>query len=268
MRKGETLPSISLETLADIVGPYAPAILRFLVSFPWRYPESPPLVTFVTDVFHPLVTPLTTYTYTNGSLSSDPVSATDEERLPPGGFGLSDAFPHWFGRLEQSALSSEHSSRAVSGAHDEGDALSRGKPSFRQAGRRLPSDHDESRSSIIDVLYYVKRAFDEEGVLDRLPLEAAANPGAWKAWRAHRRDALQDAGNRGSPDDRTIAERRHESRLTIPGGSQRPDEWSWDGVWKERVKKGIDASISNQVLFGPGGDDIVGLFGMLGSNGG
>ncbi|KAL8975357.1 MAG: hypothetical protein Q9197_000435 [Variospora fuerteventurae] len=244
---------------ADIVGPYAPAILRFLVSFPSVYPESPPSITLVTDIFHPLVTPLTTYTYTNGSPSADTVSAADEERLPPGGFGLSDGFPQWFGGPEQSTPSLEHLSRNVSGSYDEDDTPNRGTPPSQYTGRRPLWGHGESRPSIIDVLEYVKRAFDDEGVLDRLPFEAAVNPGAWKAWRAHRRDAVQDAGNSGSLHDRLSAERRHESRHTTPREIKRPDEWSWDGVWKERVKKGVEASMSNHVLFGPGGDDIVAL---------
>src|SRR3954468_18567199 len=93
-------------------GPYAPAVLRFQISFPATYPTLPPLVTFSTDVFHPLLTPLTTYTYTTGSSDTDTVSATDEERLPPGGFSLRHGFPQWFGRARRSAASS----RNVSGS--------------------------------------------------------------------------------------------------------------------------------------------------------
>ena len=41
------------------------------------------------------------------------------------------------------------------------------------------------------------------------------------------------------------------------------DEWSWDGVWKERVRKGIDASIAESTLYGnptSASDDLVCLF--------
>src|ERR1700761_791163 len=79
-------------------GPYATAILRFQISFPPTYPSLPPLVTFSTDIFHPLITPLTTYMYTTDIQDSGTVSATDAERLPPGGFSLRDGFPCWFGR--------------------------------------------------------------------------------------------------------------------------------------------------------------------------
>src|SRR5699024_3148272 len=76
----------------------------------------PPLVTFTTDIFHPLLVPLTTYTFTTGSDdATDTVSATDEERLPPGGFSLRHGFPHWFGRAKKSAANSATSSRNVSG---------------------------------------------------------------------------------------------------------------------------------------------------------
>src|SRR5436190_18841862 len=95
-------------------GPYASAILRFQVRFPPSYPDLPPLVTFNTDIFHPLLVPLTTYTFTTGSSDTDTVSATDEERLPPGGFSLRHGFPHWFGRARRSATNSAASSRNVS----------------------------------------------------------------------------------------------------------------------------------------------------------
>ncbi|KAK4695448.1 hypothetical protein P7C71_g2306, partial [Lecanoromycetidae sp. Uapishka_2] len=93
-------------------------------------------------------------------------------------------------------------------------------------------------TSILEVLQYVKHAFDDEASLDTLPLDAAGNSGAWKAWRAYRRSS-------GMEVDDTVM------------GQQ--DEWSWDGVWEERVKKGIDASIAESTLYGStgGGDDLI-----------
>ena len=99
-----------------------------------------------------------------------------------------------------------------------------------------------SELKITEVLEYMKRAFDDETALDTLPLEAAGNSGAWKAWRAYRRS--NEAG----------------SKLvdSVPS-AHRQDEWSWDGVWEERVRKGIDASIAESTLYGgtSGGDDLV-----------
>ena len=95
---------------------------------------------------------------------------------------------------------------------------------------------------ITGILEYMKRAFDDETALDTLPLEAAGNSGAWKAWRAYRRGS------------------ERESKLvdSVPN-LQKQDEWSWDGVWEERVRKGIDASIADSTLYGgtSGGDDLV-----------
>ena len=94
-------------------------------------------------------------------------------------------------------------------------------------------------------MQYVKQAFNDETALDSLPLEAAGNTGAWKAWRAYRiSKGAMSAGAAISKD-----------------GEKKSDDWNWDGVWEERVRRGIDASISESVLFGgaggAGGDDLV-----------
>ncbi|KAL8944863.1 MAG: hypothetical protein Q9216_000153 [Gyalolechia sp. 2 TL-2023] len=240
------------------MSPYAPAILRFVVSLPPRYPETPPSITFVTDVFHPLVTPLTTYTYTTGSPSSDPVSATDEERLPPGGFGLSDAFPHWFAGTAVS--SSLNSTRNASAWIDKDVASGNGICTFEESGSRQAPGRMGSEIAVIKVLDYMKRAFDEETILDSLPLESAANPGAWKAWRAHRRGIWQYDGDTKTSGHQSGPTRTSHNVRQTQTVARHPDEWNWEGVWRERVKRGIDASVSDQVLFGAGGgDEIVGL---------
>lgn len=98
----------------------------------------------------------------------------------------------------------------------------------------------ERKPGIVDILKYVQQAFVDEAGLDTLPLEAAGNEGAWKAWRAHR--VIKGA------------------MKTLTAKTQRQHgEWNWDGVWEERVRKGIDASISEPVLFGStaGGDDLI-----------
>jgi ubiquitin-protein ligase len=38
-----------------MTGYYADAILKFNLTFPPNYPERPPAVQFVTDIFHPLI---------------------------------------------------------------------------------------------------------------------------------------------------------------------------------------------------------------------
>ncbi|KAF9741359.1 hypothetical protein PMIN03_006371 [Paraphaeosphaeria minitans] len=241
-------------------GPYAPAVLRFQISFPSNYPSLPPLVTFSTDVFHPLLTPLTTYTYTTGSSDTDTVSATDEERLPPGGFSLRHGFPQWFGRARRSAPSS----RNVSGS-----GLATSAPSYTPAqsdgrdGAPAPLDLTGLAAtpvSMVGVLDYIRSTFGEEQVLDSIAIEAAANPSAYHAWRAYRASALQT--QLPSPTS-TTAESQGSSQGRITGGStlvrnRRPGEWNWEGVWEERVRKAVKASLSEPVLFGgPASEDII-----------
>lgn len=279
-----------------VVGPYAPAILRFQISFPPGYPESPPNVTFTTDIFHPLVTPLTTYTYTTGSSDTDPVSATDEERLPTGGFSLRHGFPFWFQRAKKSAANSACSSRNVSGSHAQNDqaqpqsatglaepgsatpATSRSLSASKStpAGSPLPSPGQSTNDvTVAEVLQYVRSAFSDEVLLDSLPLEAAGNPGAWHAWRAHRRRTGHlpsvsahgrgpDGTLPGSDSDATIASgqdtpTRNLTRKRLKAVPKQPGEWNWEGVWEERVRKGVEASQSEAVLYGNAGgrDELV-----------
>jgi hypothetical protein len=236
---------------SHLTGPYAPAVLRFQISFPSSYPALPPLVTFSTDVFHPLLTPLTTYTHTTASLDTDTVSATDEERLPPGGFSLRHGFPHWFGRARRSVVSSREVSGSAVDSHSQSvtpvrlvlEGTTSGNSGFPPAATGV---------SIVTVLEYIRSTFSEEAVLDSVSLEAAANPGAYHAWRAYRGPALQAQQPSLSPISSTSGEG------TALGRNRRPGEWNWEGVWEERVKRAVNASLSESVLYGPGaGEDIV-----------
>ncbi|KAF1363186.1 UBC-like protein [Lizonia empirigonia] len=231
--------------------PYAPAVLRFQISFPSSYPALPPLVTFSTDVFHPLLTPLTTYTHTTASSDTDTVSATDDERLPPGGFSLRHGFPHWFGRARQSVAGS----RDVSVSEIDNSAQT--NTPVRSVVESATSGSSGVSStatgvSIVTVLEYIRSSFSEEAVLDSVPLDAAANPSAYHAWRAYRGPALQAQQLSLSPVSPTLGEG------SALGRNRRPGEWNWDGVWEERVKRAINASLSESVLYGSGaGEDII-----------
>ncbi|CAK7212202.1 hypothetical protein SEUCBS140593_001437 [Sporothrix eucalyptigena] len=287
-------------------GPYAPAVLRFQISFPDSYPSLPPLVTFATDIFHPLITPLTTYTYTTDIQDNGTVSATDEERLPPGGFSLRHGFPTWFGRGNRNKrLSGQHQiqqqgtaasssplrpqtpprSTAASGSAQSTPNSSAASPfgkrdggsATRSGGRdtvgsasvysdvaSTPS-YVQTRSranevSTYDVLRYIRSTFDDESVLDSIPLEAAGNPGAWNAWRTHQRQKAKKNGSGGS-DAATDAGKASE---TAPEPPRKPGEWNWEHVWEERVKKGISTSLSDPVLFGSAGaaDDVIRFLSM------
>ncbi|KAJ5676654.1 uncharacterized protein N7477_002287 [Penicillium maclennaniae] len=208
------------------------------IRFPDVYPDLPPLVTFATDVFHPLIVPLTTYTFSTNSASDDPVSATDEERLPPGGFSLRHGFPHWFGRARRrSGVASGKTSRNVSGTSigtmsgsvqaapsgpmaegntSDGRDPVVGSPSNAVNGEdtnkndgtpqiaQVPSTDQFAEAKkfvpVADLLNYIRSTFDDAEVLDSLPSEAAANPGAWHAWKAHRRGGARSGDlKRGKP---------------------------------------------------------------------
>lgn len=277
-------------------GPYANAVLRFQVSFPDSYPNLPPLVTFSTDMFHPLITPLTTYMYSTDVQDNGTVSATDEERLPPGGFSLRHGFPHWFGRASRSRV--EHGSggqRRPPGASlqmtpppdtRKAQAETRSEDRSENAGGtgisestlepEASADAVSNRNkpvakrdvSTYEVLRYIRSTFDDANVLDSVPLEAAGNPGAWHAWRTHRRQqaakvVTSSPASVKSDTCSTLVKIDETISSPTPSGAtetgsatsksaapKRPDEWNWDGVWEERVKRGIVTSLSEPVLFG------------------
>ncbi|KAL1953607.1 hypothetical protein VTO42DRAFT_2554 [Malbranchea cinnamomea] len=259
-------------------GPYASAILRFQIRFPPTYPDLPPFVTFTTDIFHPLIVPLTTYTFTTGSSDTDTVSATDEERLPPGGFSLRHGFPHWFGRSKRSNVTSASSSRNVSGkvdkpaerfVKDEGQChpvtadLKSGEsglstPPSTSAGTQpcispVPvssgtyGQHARIDVPILNLLNYIRSTFDDETVLDSIPLEAAGNPGAWHAWRSHRRTTSPETSRSGAQSSDSHKSRRNAPQARTPG------EWNWEGVWAKRTQSGVQTSYLESVLFGTAG---------------
>ncbi|KAH8879701.1 UBC-like protein [Thozetella sp. PMI_491] len=243
-------------------GPYANAVLRFQISFPDTYPNLPPLVTLSTDIFHPLITPLTTYMYTTDIQDNGTVSATDDERLPPGGFSLRHGFPTWFGRASRSRQTSAQQNpprpdqtppRSTGGGsrtNTPGSGALVGTPgSFMLTNKKDTSTYD--------VLRYIASTFDDPEVLDTVPLEAAGNPGAWHAWRTHRRQTGIVLPGEG-PDDGPV-EKPLPGQPTDSTTSRRPGEWNWDGVWEERSRRCITASLSEAVLYGNAGvaDDVI-----------
>jgi hypothetical protein len=239
--------------IPSLSGPYASAILRFQIRFPPTYPDRPPLVTFSTDVFHPLIVPLTTYTFSTGSSNEDPVSATDEQRLSPGGFSLRHAFPHWFGRARRTDVGSAPSSRSVSLNAGLGTTAAQEGSTQDTAAEPEQRDGDDeevvptpapmaepvpkTRTSVpvLEILNYIRTSFDDETVLDSVPLEVAGNPSAWHAWKAHRKDtdtAPASDSKRDNPQARA------------------PGDWNWDGIWIRRVQYEIEGSRSDATLFG------------------
>ena len=206
------------------------------------------MVTFLSDVFHPLVTPLTTYTYSTRDTGGETVSAADRDRLPPGGLSLRHGFPEWF-----DAVRGSESNRDVNPAQDDHDKHTTGTTPETGASTRQPP-------MTVEVLQYLHIIFDTEAMLDAVPLEAAANTGAWHAWRSYRSRML---GGRASPatsqpsSTSDAMSERSTSPRQQPGGARRPAEWNWQGVWEDRVKKSVQASISEHMLFAGDNDDII-----------
>lgn len=279
------LPTI-ISSLNSVIGPYASAILRFQIRFPPLYPDLPPLVTFTTPIFHPLVVPLTTQTYSNRPSDLDSVTGTIEEQLPPGGFSLRHGFPQWFIKTERSTVGSLSSSRSTSGqnpgnigAHVEQDSglvesstdeiISR--ISSLPCDIRDPKKSDVTNVTALDLLEYIRSTFDDETVLDSIPLEATGCPNAWHAWSAHRRQPRTGpATERRSSKDAGVSSPSTLGRTLSPDSIQRsspqarsPGEWNWEGVWLKRVKDNIHHSFLESVLFGSSsragssGDDMV-----------
>lgn len=234
-------------------GPYANAILRFQIAFPDEYPDRAPVVTFLQDVFHPLVTPLTTYTHSTRERGGT-LSAADEEKLPPGGLVLSQAFPEWFGKH-------------VGGGDEsvqEGEGEGKGDAE-RTTPREAPTTEPPHIASL---LHFLRLLFSVPDIIDDVPLSLAANPSAWHAWRSHRAKILGERAQSpakigGSAGESGGSEGSVSPRAAQPGGARRPGEWNWSGVWEDRVRKVVAASRAEGTLFGGEGAEVVSLFLIL-----
>lgn len=198
------------------------------------------------------------------------MSASDSERLPAGGFSLRHGFPNWFGRGRRNTAGS----RRTSGQQSFGADTAKETPSNSSTPATKTSQIDDQPSymrssediSAYDILRYIRSTFDDEKVLDSVPLTAAGNPGAWHAWRTHRRalgkleeDEPKADSSQAKVEDESQGLGKSPSSNKTPVAARHPGQWNWDGVWVDRVKKGIAASLTEPVLFGASGspDDLV-----------
>ncbi|KAI6785128.1 Protein crossbronx-like protein [Emericellopsis cladophorae] len=193
-------------------------------------------------------------------------SATDDERLPPGGFSLRHGFPHWFGRGNRNGPAEDQKS------HDK-QMLTTPKPvghatmiTPESAGKVAAASYTKTSTSHVsayDILKYIRGTFDDEELLDAVPLEAAGNPGAWHAWRTHRRklgkirdepvkdqDGADGAASNTIEEDIPASAPDQDAKATSQSTARKPGEWNWEGVWEDRVRKGVQASLSESVLYG------------------
>jgi hypothetical protein len=190
-------------------------------------------VTFSTDIFHPLIVPLTQYTFSASALESGTVSASDDDRLPPGSFSLRQGFPQWFRGRASARSSLENKSTA--------GEQSRSEAASQDADILDETDQLDSRHVTLRLLEHIKQSFEDTELLDNLPFSVVGNPSAWHAWRAYRGLAKnQTRGRSPAADDQP--ERS-------PSSPKQMSDWNWDGVWESRVTNGIEASISEAGLF-------------------
>lgn len=216
------------------------------------------------------------------------MSATDDERLPPGGFSLRQGFPGWFGRAS-SRRSAERARAGIlqtpsrGGVESPGSGTSTGRTgdsgaSGASGGALGQAERRKSEVSTYDVLRYIRSTFDDEDVLDSVPLEAAGNPGAWHAWRTYRAKFGKVLSNEGGAKEKMAwheglsdgeEEQSPSGYQRVAGGSsspmtsRRPGEWNWDGVWEVRVKKGVEGSLAEAALYGKdAGDDLIRFLNM------
>jgi hypothetical protein len=140
-------------------------------------------------------------------MNADAVTVPEEEKLPPGGFGLKHGFPQWFGRTPRST----NSSRNVSGSQPESTGTQTPVASEQEApqpdaaaqgsAEEVLDEQEELKSpaeiTVAEILTYIQSTFTEESVLDSLSITTAANPGALHAWRAYRAD--KEGSDRSSP---------------------------------------------------------------------
>jgi hypothetical protein len=197
--------------------------------------------------------------YTASEEEDKGIIILEDERLPPGGFSLRHGFPSWFRRT-----------RTVSGvtgdspnpAEDTAD----GQPpltAMADHGRndmQLPQStastsfsrdmaHPVHGISVYELLSYVRSTFDDQCVLDDVPLAAAANTGAWRAWNASSNRRRGPHTSSRSVGGRQPSNRNPSAVEMQQDTAQQLGEWNWDGVWEMRAKRGIEASTADVALF-------------------
>ncbi|PNS14909.1 ubiquitin-conjugating enzyme E2 2 [Sphaceloma murrayae] len=235
-------------------GPYSPGAFRFQIYFPVQYPHRPPLISFLSDIFHPLISPLTTYTFSNQDNGAETVSAGDEDRLSPGSFSLRHGFPQWFRQASPISkpgdLRMNEEKLSPTGISPDGQ---RSSLHSEPGAANLPWDPPH----IAVLLFYLRAALSSVEFLDTIPQEAAANPSAWHAWRtfsSKRENRSSSIRSKSDAGQSAAASLRQQ-----PGGARSPGEWNWDGVWEDRVRKCIQASLSDQSTYKKtsGAEDLI-----------
>ncbi|KAK1064523.1 hypothetical protein LTR74_008695 [Friedmanniomyces endolithicus] len=162
------------------------------------------------------------------------MSSADEDRLPPGGLTLRHGLPEWH---DERSISQGRTTSHVPKAT--GFQRTRAEDDARKAASPL-------QPHVVEVLQYMRVAFESAELLDSVPLEYAANTSAWHAWRSYRATTTPAAQLLPGPSEGSgsAASKQHQ-----PGGARQPGQWNWQGVWQDRVRKSVSASKADQALF-------------------
>ena len=250
-------------------GIYAPAILRFRINFPNAYPEVPPVVIFETDIFHPLLVPLTTYSYVSNAIESsgNGSNVRNELLLPPGGFSLHGMRSKGEGQFHDGTVSHKETSNVYTTStldNCKGANLANSRnasPSnVSLISDASPTPQRSQRYVVAMVLYYIKVAFSSYDFLDSILVGDAVNPGAFFAWRSHRLSTARDDYNRCQEKAKKCASSQLSTISQMSKGDS-PNiwsgQWNWDGVWSDRVHKAVQTSIADSTLFGSASSDEI-----------
>lgn len=226
MHTGDPIELLHIAIAYTVSGLYASGIFRFIVQFPDRYPACPPIITFVTEIYHPLVTPFNSHKHASQrSIQDANIAPSHLPRLSPGSFSLKHGFPAWYDADQTS----------------------------------VPSYH------IVQILFYLRGVLSMADVLDSVPCELAAYENAWCAYTAFRsqnksnithnaetttipssrKSSVSHATPSSSTDNQNAAALGHQR----PGGARDPRDWNWRGVWSERVARCVQNSLTDKALF-------------------
>jgi hypothetical protein len=245
-------------------------------------------------VFHPLVVPLSTYRVSySAPISSKPTEAggqkddeDGDERgggkqdLEPGEFNMRYGLRGWFesARKARKMRGEVGGSRQVSGESgvSGGTATTDTEGSWSSGYGRGGSGGGGYKYGVKDALDYVRDAFTEmDATMKDVPLEGAANPSAWLAWRSWRRqeEGVEEDGDE-KPERETTASAAHgrEERPSSGAGekrsssAKRPEQWDWTNVFLERVRRGCEGSLGDVALFGGAGEDMIRFLDMEGED--
>lgn len=202
---------------------------------PDQYPDTAPLITFDTEVFHPLVAGNASQTSTGKPARPTAEDSEYSASLPTGGFSLQHGFPSWF-------------TQQTPNQPDTPDRKKLGKRLTARAG--FIATTKQRRPHIAEALQYLKRAFSDETLLDALNYLEVVNADALKAWLGYR--SLRTINKReilgaGSGTGNNWTNGTGTNGASSSHSDSMENE-KWAGIWESEVRSIVSASTLRQLL--------------------